>query len=75
MLSIDKEISEYSLAGAIDLPPCNRPMQNHLRQCFLDAQGTSMKDSKARERRAENARRYAKWAATSALNATGNRPI
>ena len=51
------------------------PLQRHLRQRFLDAQGTSMADSKARELRAENARRYAKWSASSALNATGNRPV
>lgn len=51
------------------------PLQRHLRQRFLDAQGTSMADSKARELRAENARRYEKWSQTSALNATGNRPV
>lgn len=57
------------------LADSDSPLQRHLRQRFLDAQGTSMADTNARTLRAENARRYAKWAESSVLTATGNRPI
>lgn len=55
---------------------CRPAMQNHLRQRFLDAQGPSMKDSAARLRRIENAKRFADWQARdTALSSTGQRPV
>lgn len=73
--TIELDIQEYSKAGAVDTPPCNTPMQKYLRERFAESQGSSAMDSKARAIRAENARRYARWAESSTLDATGNRPV
>ena len=72
---MDESYRELVLRGVIDCPPCSKPMQNHLRKKFLDAQGPSMKDASARVRRTENARRYARWAETSSLSSRGERAI
>lgn len=62
--------------GAFDAPPCDKRTQAHIRSLFRESQGSTEADIKARNRRIENARRFAAWSegAGMSLSATGGRP-